>query len=138
MTIVRRHRDPRRAIEVSGGVTLDTVAAYAPTGADYVSTSVITQSAPALGHRSRPHSRPEEALHAAVHRRREHADRHRALRRTELADHWRIATVAERTSDELALMIQQFLGFHGFSFDAQITGVAISSGVPASPPSCGR
>jgi type III pantothenate kinase len=49
---------------------------------------------------------------------------------TELADHWRIASVAERTSDELALMIQQFLGFHGFSFDAQVTGVAIASGVP--------
>src|SRR4249920_3316235 len=50
---------------------------------------------------------------------------------TELADHWRIATVASRTSDELALMIQQFLGFHGFSFDAQVTGVAIASGVPS-------
>ena len=49
----------------------------------------------------------------------------------ELADHWRIATVASRTSDELALMIQQFLGFHGFSFDAQVTGVAIASGVPS-------
>ncbi len=48
----------------------------------------------------------------------------------ELADHWRIATVADRTADELALMIQQFLGFHGFSFDAQVTGVAIASGVP--------
>jgi type III pantothenate kinase len=48
----------------------------------------------------------------------------------ELADHWRIATDAERTSDELALMIQQFLGFHGFSFADVITGVAISSGVP--------
>jgi type III pantothenate kinase len=48
----------------------------------------------------------------------------------DLADHWRIATDAERTSDELALMIQQFLGFHGFSFDDSITGVAISSGVP--------
>jgi type III pantothenate kinase len=48
----------------------------------------------------------------------------------ELVDHWRIATVAERTADELALMIQQFLGFHGFSFDDQIDGVAISSGVP--------
>ncbi|HEX5095497.1 MAG TPA: type III pantothenate kinase [Acidimicrobiia bacterium] len=48
----------------------------------------------------------------------------------ELADHWRIATTAERTSDELALMIQQFLGFHGFSFDDSITGVAISSVVP--------
>jgi len=48
----------------------------------------------------------------------------------ELADHWRIATAAERTEDELALMIQQFLGFHGFPFDAEITGVAIASGVP--------
>jgi type III pantothenate kinase len=48
----------------------------------------------------------------------------------ELADHWRIASLAERTSDELALMIQQFLGFHGFSFDAQVSGVAIASGVP--------
>jgi type III pantothenate kinase len=47
-----------------------------------------------------------------------------------LADHWRIATIAERTADEMALMIQQFLGFHGFSFEDQIDGVAISSGVP--------
>ena len=59
---------------------------------------------------------------------------------TKLADHWRIATVVERTADELALMIQQFLGFHGFppfligagaaSADPGIEGVAISSGVP--------
>src|SRR5689334_9756254 len=49
----------------------------------------------------------------------------------ELADHWRIATIASRTSDELALMIQQFLGFHGFAFDDQVTGVAIASGVPS-------
>ena len=48
----------------------------------------------------------------------------------ELVDHWRIATVAERTSDELALMFQQFLGFHGFSFDAHVSGVVIASGVP--------
>jgi type III pantothenate kinase len=48
----------------------------------------------------------------------------------ELRDHWRIATDAERTSDELALMVQQFLGFHGFSFDADVTGVVVSSGVP--------
>jgi type III pantothenate kinase len=48
----------------------------------------------------------------------------------ELADHWRIASLAERTSDELALMIQQFLGFHGFAFDAQVSGVAVASGVP--------
>ncbi len=48
----------------------------------------------------------------------------------QLVDHWRIATVAERTEDELALMIQQFLGFHGFSFDDQVDGVVVSSGVP--------
>ncbi len=52
------------------------------------------------------------------------------FRGEELVDHWRIATVAERTSDELALMIQQFLGFHGFTFGDEITGVAVSSGVP--------
>jgi type III pantothenate kinase len=52
------------------------------------------------------------------------------FRGAELVDHWRIATVADRTSDELALMVQQFLGFHGFSFDAQVSGVAIASGVP--------
>src|SRR5471032_1857665 len=67
------------------------------------------------------------------------------FRDAQLVDHWRIATDADRTSDELALMVQQFLGFHGFSFalptvdegnrlespDAQlITGVAICSGVP--------
>jgi type III pantothenate kinase len=49
---------------------------------------------------------------------------------SELADHWRIATNAERTSDELALMIQQFLGFHGFSFGGDVSGVVVSSGVP--------
>ncbi len=48
----------------------------------------------------------------------------------ELVDHWRIATASDRTSDELALMFQQFLGFHGFSFDAHVSGVAIASGVP--------
>ena len=46
------------------------------------------------------------------------------FRDSQLVDHWRIATVAERTSDELALMVQQFLGFHGFSFENAITGVA--------------
>jgi len=66
------------------------------------------------------------------------------FRGDDLVDHWRIATDADRTSDELALMVQQFLGFHGFSFAApkldegelapneqqSITGVAICSGVP--------
>lgn len=47
-----------------------------------------------------------------------------------LLDHWRIATNADRTSDEHALMVQEFLGFHGFSFDDDIDGIVISSVVP--------
>jgi nicotinate-nucleotide pyrophosphorylase (carboxylating) len=39
----------RRAIvEVSGGITLDTVGAYAETGADLISVGSITHSAPVL------------------------------------------------------------------------------------------
>ena len=38
----------RVLVEVSGGVTVENVGAYAAAGADLVSTSVITQSAPAL------------------------------------------------------------------------------------------
>src|SRR4029077_3913103 len=44
---VRAGPRPDLPVEVSGGITLDTVAAYATTGADLLSTSVITQSAPA-------------------------------------------------------------------------------------------
>ena len=45
---VRAGPRPDLPVEVSGGVTLDDVAAYADAGADLISTSVITQSAPAL------------------------------------------------------------------------------------------
>lgn len=48
----------------------------------------------------------------------------------ELLDHWRISTDADRTEDELALMVSEFLGFHGFSFDDDVTGLAVSSVVP--------
>jgi type III pantothenate kinase len=48
----------------------------------------------------------------------------------ELVDHWRISTNDERTSDEYALVIQEFLGFHGYSFDDDIGGMAVSSVVP--------
>ena len=48
----------------------------------------------------------------------------------DLLDHWRIATNADRTSDEMALVVQEFLGFHGFSFDEDIEGVALCSSVP--------
>jgi type III pantothenate kinase len=52
---------------------------------------------------------------------------------TELVDHWRIATVAERTSDELFLLIRQFIGWSDPKLvepaDAKL-GIAISSVVP--------
>ncbi len=47
----------------------------------------------------------------------------------EIVDHWRIATMSERTSDELALMFQQFLSLYGIA-DEPITGMVIGSGVP--------
>lgn len=46
--IVREGPRPGMLVEVSGGVTLDNVAAVAGAGVDLVSTSAITQSAPAL------------------------------------------------------------------------------------------
>ena len=89
---------------------------------------------------------PTLAARAAGHRHRQHPDRDRPVRRggrrrtasrprpsrceEGLLDHWRIATNAERTADEHALMVQEFLGFHGFSFDDDIDGIAISSVVP--------
>jgi nicotinate-nucleotide pyrophosphorylase (carboxylating) len=46
--IVRASARPDTLVEVSGGVTLATVGEYAAAGADLVSTSAITQYAPAL------------------------------------------------------------------------------------------
>jgi type III pantothenate kinase len=48
----------------------------------------------------------------------------------ELLDHWRVATKSERTSDEHALLIQEFLSFAGHDWRRTVSGVAISSGVP--------
>lgn len=47
-----------------------------------------------------------------------------------LVDTWRLSTQAERTSDEVALLVQEFLAFHGFSFDTDIAGVVVASNVP--------
>ncbi len=47
----------------------------------------------------------------------------------ELTDHWRIATSANRTSDEHALLLAQFLAQHGSGF-ADVTGMVVSSTVP--------
>jgi len=46
----RRHREATRwpEIEVSGGITLDSVKEYAATGVNYISVGAITHSAPAL------------------------------------------------------------------------------------------
>ncbi|MGI8983023.1 MAG: type III pantothenate kinase [Acidimicrobiales bacterium] len=47
----------------------------------------------------------------------------------DLVDHWRIATNADRTSDEHALLVSQFLAQHGASF-AEVGGMVVSSTVP--------
>lgn len=47
-----------------------------------------------------------------------------------LVGHWRIATVASRTEDELAVLFDGFLSGHSRNFLTDIGGVAISSGVP--------
>ena len=59
-------------------------------------------------------------------------------RERELAWHWRISSVGERTPDELALMFGGFLEQQGLSFSRQITGVVISSVVPTSTASLRR
>ena len=46
-----------------------------------------------------------------------------------LLNHWRISTAAERTSDEVAVLLQGFLSLRGLRF-ADIEGISVSSGVP--------
>ncbi len=48
----------------------------------------------------------------------------------DLASHWRIATSAERTADEHALLVSQLLDLEGFAFEENVSGIAISSTVP--------
>ena len=47
-----------------------------------------------------------------------------------LLDHWRIATNVERTADEYALLLQEFLGFHGFAWTDDVNGFSVCSSVP--------
>jgi type III pantothenate kinase len=47
-----------------------------------------------------------------------------------LVDTWRLSTQADRTSDEVALLVQEFLAFHGFNFDHDVAGVVVASNVP--------
>jgi nicotinate-nucleotide pyrophosphorylase (carboxylating) len=48
VSLARTTAPSRFLVEVSGGITLENVRSYADAGADLISTSVITQSAPAL------------------------------------------------------------------------------------------
>jgi type III pantothenate kinase len=50
--------------------------------------------------------------------------------KAEPIDTWRLSTQADRTSDEIALLVQEFLAFHGFSFDTDVAGVVVASNVP--------
>ena len=47
-----------------------------------------------------------------------------------LAFHWRISTVAERTPDELAMVLTQLLDLEGLDLRAAVTAIAIASSVP--------
>jgi type III pantothenate kinase len=48
----------------------------------------------------------------------------------ELLHHWRIASNAERTSDEMAMLVSQLLDLQGFEVDRTVTGIAVASVVP--------
>lgn len=48
----------------------------------------------------------------------------------DLRHHWRIATNAERTSDEHALLIAQLLDLQGYAYEDAVTGIAVCSTVP--------
>lgn len=50
--------------------------------------------------------------------------------RNQMQQPWRIATMPERTADELAVTFQGLLHQVGLSFDRNVTGVVISSVVP--------
>src|SRR3954454_20866 len=48
----------------------------------------------------------------------------------ELTHHWRSSTNAERTADEHALLVSQFLDLAGLDIGTAVTGMAVSSVVP--------
>jgi type III pantothenate kinase len=49
---------------------------------------------------------------------------------SELLHHWRISTDADRTADEMALLLDQLLDLRGFDIDRTITGIVVASVVP--------
>jgi len=50
--------------------------------------------------------------------------------KVDLTHHWRSSTNAERTADEHALLVSQFLDLAGLDIGAAVTGMAVSSVVP--------
>jgi type III pantothenate kinase len=50
--------------------------------------------------------------------------------RDRLVEHWRVATEAERTADELAALVGRLFELRGIGFDA-ISGVCLATAVPA-------
>jgi type III pantothenate kinase len=48
-----------------------------------------------------------------------------------LVSHWRMATNAERTSDEHALLVAQLLDLEGYPAEDVVTGIAVASTVPS-------
>ncbi|MCA1825138.1 MAG: type III pantothenate kinase [Mycobacteriales bacterium] len=49
----------------------------------------------------------------------------------ELVTHWRVATDARRTADELAFLLRGLVATAGYEFDDDVSGVAIASVVPS-------
>lgn len=47
-----------------------------------------------------------------------------------LGHHWRLSTVAERTSDEYALLLTQLLDLDGLEIGEVVSGMAVTSSVP--------
>ncbi|WP_420639036.1 type III pantothenate kinase [Candidatus Poriferisocius sp.] len=47
-----------------------------------------------------------------------------------LIEHWRLTTVHERTPDEVAVLLRSLLDSVGVDMEAELTGVAVCSGVP--------
>jgi type III pantothenate kinase len=47
-----------------------------------------------------------------------------------LLEHWRVATVIDRSADEHAMLLAQMLDLKGFDFEQAVTGVAVCSSVP--------
>lgn len=50
--------------------------------------------------------------------------------RGELAYHWRVSTVAGRTADEVALLMDQLFALEGLDANRIVTGIAVASVVP--------